>query len=141
MIAGRTYAFAGASVITTATTLDVTAATAGSLATITNNFAIRSNGNLCLSTVGNKLFIKEGSGGSVGQAILVAGTIAITISGVTTSTRALVTLVTPNGVANTVTYQAVCTANTLTIQANIAAGTINILDTSTLNYIIVEPAP
>lgn len=71
-----------------------------------------------------------------GQATLVAGTIAITITGLTTSHRAFVQLVTANTTALTVQYQAVCTANTLTIQANVAAGTINTADVSTLNYVI-----
>ncbi len=100
----------------------------------------RFDGNLTLGIAGNKFLIKEGTNGSMGQTALVAGTKAITISGLTTSSRAFVTLVTPSGTASTTTYQAVCTANTLTIQANVAAGTINIVDTSTLNYIIIDPA-
>ena len=96
------------------------------------------NGNVSLLTAGNKLKITEGSGGSLGQTTLVSGTKAITISGLTTSSRAIVTLVTPTGTSLTTTYQAVCTSNTLTIQANIAAGTINVADGSTLNYLIIN---
>lgn len=96
------------------------------------------NGNLTLGTAGNALFITEGSNGRVGQVALVAGTKAITITGLATSSRALVTLVTPSGVSLTVNYQAVCTANTLTLQANIAAGTINTSDVSTLNYFVIN---
>jgi len=96
------------------------------------------SGDISLETAGNRLYIKEGTNGMVGQTTLVAGTIAITISGVTTSSRAFVTLVTPNTTTLTTTYQAVCTANTLTIQANIAAGTINIADVSTLNYLVIN---
>lgn len=112
----------------------------------TNQYAIFSantspsvlNGNLSLATVGNELKVAEGSGGFAGQVALVAGTKAITITGVTTSSRAFVTLVTPGSTSLTTAYQAVCTANTLTLQANVAAGTINISDTSTLNYFIVN---
>lgn len=96
------------------------------------------NGNLTLGTAGNALLITEGSNGRVGQTTLVAGTKAITITGLTTSSRALVQLVTPSGVALTITYQAVCTANTLTIQANVAAGTINVNDISVLNYFVIN---
>lgn len=95
-------------------------------------------GNVALMSAGNKLKITEGSNGSVGQTALISGTKAITISGITTSSRAFITLVTPSGTSLTVTYQAVCTSNTLTIQANIAAGTINTADGSTLNYFIIN---
>lgn len=94
---------------------------------------LTSTGGLTLSTAG-KINITEGTNGSAGQTTLVAGTKAITITGITTATRAFVTLVTAANTSLTTTYQAVCTANTLTIQSNIAAGTINIADTSTLNY-------
>lgn len=99
------------------------------------------NGNLILGTVGNKISIKEGSGGFMGQAALTAGTNAITVSGVTTSSRCFVQLVTPSGTTLTTEYQCVCTSNTVTIQANVAAGTINTADASTLNYIIFQPTP
>ena len=95
-------------------------------------------GNLTLGTAGNALFITEGSNGRVGQTTLVGGTKAITITGLTTSSRALVQLVTPSGATLTVNYQAVCTANTLTIQANLAATTINTSDVSVLNYFIIN---
>lgn len=114
----------------------------GAGVTATNGpYALGLNGNLNLVTAGNKIFIKEGSNGSLGQSTLVAGTRSITISGITTSTRAFVQLVTPSGTTLTTSYQAVCTANTLTIQANVAAGTINTADVSTFNYIIIEPTP
>lgn len=86
----------------------------------------------------SKIGIVEGTGGRTGQTALVAGTKAITVTGLTTSSRAFVQLVTPGGTSLTTSYQAVCTTNTITIQANIAAGTINTSDTSTLNYLIVN---
>lgn len=72
-----------------------------------------------------------------GQTTLVSGTKAISIAGVTTSSKAFVALVTPSGVTLTIQYQAVCTSNTVTLQANVAAGTINVSDGSTLNYLII----
>lgn len=72
-----------------------------------------------------------------GQATLVAGTLAITIPGLTTANKGFVTLVSSNTGSSTVTYQAVCTANTLTLRANVAAGTINVADISTLNYFVL----
>lgn len=77
-----------------------------------------------------------GSGVS-GQTTLVAGTKAITINGLTTSSLAVLQLVSPSGASSTVQYKAVCTANTLTITALVAAGTINTSDVSVINYAIV----
>lgn len=77
--------------------------------------------------------------GGAGQVALVAGTKAITITGVLTTSLAFVTLVIANTTTLTTTYQAVCTADTLTLRANVAAGTINIADISTLNYWVIEP--
>jgi len=54
----------------------------------------------------------------------------------TTSHRGMVTLVTPNTVFATRSYQAVCTVNTITIQANTDTGLLNMADTSVLNYFI-----
>ena len=71
-----------------------------------------------------------------GQITLVAGTLATTITGLTTSHRAIVTLVTFNNGGATRSYQAVCTANTITIQANTDTGFVNMADTSVLNYFI-----
>lgn len=72
-----------------------------------------------------------------GQTTLVAGTKAITITGLTTSGRAKVTFVSIGGtVSTTWQYAAVCTANTLTITALTNAGTTNTTDTSVLNYSI-----
>lgn len=75
--------------------------------------------------------------GVSGQTTLVAGTKAITITGLTTSNLGFVSLVSSANGSSTVTYQAVCTANTLTLRANVAAGTINASDTSVVNYAIL----
>ncbi len=77
----------------------------------------------------------------MGTATLVSGTNAVTVSGVTTSTRCFLTRTTPSGTTLTTGYDCVCTANTVTIQADVAAGTINTADGSTLNYLLIEPAP
>ena len=70
------------------------------------------------------------------QTTLSSGTKALSISGVTTSSLATVTLVSPSGSSLTTQYQAVCTAGTVTIQANVAAGTINTSDGSTVNVVV-----
>jgi len=114
-----------------AAALNMTLSTTGSLSL--------ANGNFTLSTAGNKLNITEGTNGSVGQTTLVSGTKAITISGLTTSSRAFVTLVSQGGtVTTTVGYAAVCTSNTLTITALTSAGATDTTDTSVLNYWIIN---
>jgi hypothetical protein len=82
---------------------------------------------------------ESGSSGifASGQVTLAAGTKAIAIPGLTTSSKGYVSLVTPIAAAATVMYQADCTAGILTIQANIAAGTIQASDTSIVNYIVI----
>lgn len=96
-------------------------------------------GNVALMTAGNKLKITEGTNGSLGQTTLVAGTKAITITGLATTSRAIVTFVSVGGtVTTTWQYAAVCTSNTLTITALTNAGATNTNDTSVLNYLIVN---
>lgn len=95
------------------------------------------NGNLTLGTAGNKITITEGSDGRLGQTTLVSGTKAITINGLTTSSRAFVQLVAQGGTSTTVyNYIAVCTSNTLTITAITVAGATVTTDTSVLNYVV-----
>jgi hypothetical protein len=89
--------------------------------------------------VAKPLTITEGTDGRAGQTTLVAGTKAITVTGLTTSSRAIVTFVSVGGtVTTTWQYKAVCTANTITITAIDNTGTTNTLDTSILNYLILN---
>lgn len=82
------------------------------------------------------MFGKIGTGG---QTALVAGTKAITITGLTTSSKAQVTFVSVGGtVTTTWQYAAVCTTNTLTITALTNTGTTDTTDTSILNYSVTQ---
>lgn len=75
----------------------------------------------------------------IGQATLVSGTKAISITGVTTSSRAFVQAVSQGGtVSTTFEYSAVCTSGTLTITAITTGNVTNALDTSTLNYYVLN---
>lgn len=97
------------------------------------------NGNLSLATAGNALLITEGSNGRVGQTTLVAGTKAITITGLTTSSRAFPGFVSQGGTSTGVfQYAMVCTANTLTITAVTVAGVTVATDTSVINYFVIN---
>jgi hypothetical protein len=76
-------------------------------------------------------------GASVGQTTLVAGTKAVTITGITSASKVVVTRNAQGGtVTTTVIYEATCSANTLTINARVAAGTTNTSDTSIISYIV-----
>lgn len=83
-----------------------------------------------------KIGITEGTGGRSGSAQLSSGTIAVTITGLTTSSRAFVQRTAASGTTLTTGETAVCTTNTLTITADVAAGTINTADNSTYNYVV-----
>jgi len=77
-------------------------------------------------------------GGASGDATLVAGTKDVTIPGLTTSSKVILTRHTAGGtVTSTVEYFYVVAANTLTITAAVAAGTINTADTSVITYAVV----
>lgn len=103
------------------------------------NFNIIGAGNLSLNTVGTHILIAEGSGGYKGQATLVAGTLAITITGLTSSNRAFISEVSQGGTTSTTqSYTGACSTNTLTLKAvtNAGTNTINTADTSIINYVI-----
>lgn len=70
-----------------------------------------------------------------GSVTLVAGTATVTISGLTTSSIALVQLITESGTL-AAAYKAPCTSNTLTITSVTTAGVTNTLDTSTVGYVV-----
>lgn len=102
-------------------------------------------GNLSIDASGiptfalaSKIAVTEGTGGRVGSTTLSSGTSAITITGLTTSSRAFVTRTVASGTTLTTGVTAVCTSNTLTITADVAAGTINTADGSTYNYFIIN---
>jgi hypothetical protein len=74
--------------------------------------------------------------GTHGQATLVSGQKAVTVTGTSTSSVAVCSSATQAGAGSTVRYIAVCTANTVTVQAYNSGGTINTSDTSVVNYIV-----
>lgn len=121
----------------------------GSGGTITVNITGPDSGLVIFNTTIQKLqFYNGGSwvdvglpSSNAGQTTLIAGTKAITITGLTTSSIAFVQLVSQGGtVTTTVGYEAVCTTNTLTINAitNAGSNALNTLDTSIVNYLIAK---
>lgn len=76
---------------------------------------------------------------TVNQTTLISGTKAITISGLTTSSIAIVSVVSQGGTSTTTwKFAGVCTSNTLTITAITTTGTTNTSDTSVINYEVFQ---
>lgn len=73
-----------------------------------------------------------------GTAVLSSGTVAVTVSGVTSSSTAYISRTIPSGASLTIMANVVCTTNTITITADLAAGTINTADGSTYFYIVIN---
>lgn len=125
--------------VTDGFTLYIEKPLAGTKGAVTNPYALGLDGNLKLVTAKNKIFITEGTDGSVGQATLVSGTKAVTVNGTTTSTRCFATLVSQGGtVTTTIAYTCACTANTITITAVDATKATVTTDTSIVNYWVVN---
>ncbi len=114
-------------------------ATLATVLTLANNGDATHAGNVKLSVAGNALYVKQGTGGMFGRATLVSGTIAVTITGLTTNDVGFAVVITPGGTTG-VSYKSVCSTDTLTITAvDVAGGTV-VTDTSILGYLIVRPA-
>jgi hypothetical protein len=87
-------------------------------------------GNALFQSVGNGIKIKEGTNARMGQSTLVAGTVTVSNSSATTSTRIFLTRKTAGGTVGDLTYTV--TGGSFTI--NSASGT----DTSLVNWLLVE---
>lgn len=134
-IKSDTIAFASSSTLTNYYALYVEAATAGSNATITNNYALGLSGSLSLVTAGNGIFIKEGTNATMGNAVLVAGTVVVNTTKVTANSRIFLTAQNNGGTVGAVSVSARTPGTSFTITS------LNVLDTSTIGWIIMEPTP
>lgn len=90
--------------------------------------------NVKLTTAGNGLYVKEGTNATMGTAVLVAGTVTVNTTKVTANSRIFLTAQTPGGTVGAV-YVSARTAGT-----SFAITSLNVLDTSTIAWMIVEPA-
>jgi hypothetical protein len=95
-------------------------------------------GNLILATAGKGILIKTGTNATMGtSAAMTAGTITISTTAVTSSSIIFLTVNTPGGTQGTLSAPT----------ASIVAGTSFVInsssntDTSTVNWLIVNPAP
>ena len=92
--------------------------------------------DLKLITAGDGLYIKEGTNATMGVATLVAGTVTINTTKVTTNSRIQLTIQS----IGTVTVPTVIGVTARTAGTSFTITSANVLDTSTIAWMIVEPA-
>lgn len=91
-------------------------------------------GNVNLSTAGSKHLIKEGTNASMGVSTLVGGAVVVGNTLVTASSRIFMTGQNSSGTAGELTISARTAGTSFTITS------LNILDTRSIAWMIVEPA-
>jgi hypothetical protein len=89
-------------------------------------------GDLALEVAGNGLYIKEGSNATMGTGTLVAGTVTINTTKVTANSRIFITRSTAGGTLGELSY-------TISAGVSFTVTSISALETSTFNWIIIEP--
>jgi len=90
-------------------------------------------GSLSLSTLGTGFQVKEGANGRMGVATLVGGTVTVNNTSVTANSRIFLSRSTTGGVVGHLSYTIIA-ATSFTITASVGT------DTSTINWLILEPA-
>lgn len=91
-------------------------------------------GNLTLNTAGNKINITTGSNASAGTATLVGGTVTVNTTAVTASSLIYLTDATTGSLTNIGTP----TVGTKTAGTSFVINSSNVLDTSTVNWLIIN---
>lgn len=102
------------------------------------NGTIRGTGNLSLTTAGNKINIATGTNASVGTATFVAGTVTLTSTCITATSRVFCTYTIASGTLAAGFSQGATSANSMVINSITTAGIVNTLDTSTFQYWIIN---
>lgn len=103
--------------------------------TITSASITANLGNVVIATAGKGLQIKEGANAKMGVATLVAGTVTVNTTAVTATSRIYLTSQVDGGTPGFQRVSARVAATSFTITSSNAA------DTSTVAWMIVEPAP
>lgn len=114
-----------------ATTLTIGATTG--TATI-RNATLNINGDLKLPTVGTGIYVKEGTNATMGSATLVGGTVVVSTTKVTANSRIFLTNNVNGGTLGSISVSARTAGTSFTISST------NVLDTSTIAWVIIEPA-
>lgn len=108
----------------------------------TNNYALyvasgisSFNGDVKLSTVGNGLYVKEGTNATMGTGTLVGGTLVVSNTKVTASSRIFLT-----SEGGTITNLGTLYISARSAGTSFTVSSSNVLDAQTFVYLIVEPA-
>lgn len=99
-----------------------------------NSADSRFDGNVILGTAGNKITIATGSNASAGQATLVGGTVTVNTTAVTASSLIFLTDATTGALTNVGSL----TVGTKTAGVSFVINSTNPLDTSNVNYFIIN---
>lgn len=91
-------------------------------------------GDIAVTTAGNGFRVKEGSNARMGSATLVGGTVTVNTTAVTANSRIFLTAQNNSGTVAAVSVSGRTAGTSFTITS------LNVLDTSTIGWIIVEPA-
>jgi hypothetical protein len=106
----------------------------------TNKFQV-TGGDLAVTTAGRGIRVKEGSNAKMGTATLVSGEVVVSNTSVTANSRIILTVQSPAGSATGRLQIQTRTASTsFTIRSAKADGTAETNDTSTVAWMIIEPA-
>lgn len=95
---------------------------------------IEVDGNVNLNTAGNKLKIATGSNASIGTATLVAGTVTVSTTAVSTGSKIFVTCNTPGGTQGFLSVPDASITNATSFVINSSS----VLETSTVNWWIIN---
>lgn len=92
-------------------------------------------GNLLLNTAGNGLYIKEGTNATMGVATLVAGAVTVNTTKVSTNSRIFLTVQ-----GGTITNVGAVYVSARTAGTSFVISSLNVLDTSDVAWVIIEPS-
>lgn len=95
---------------------------------------VTATGNLSLTAAGNKISIATGTNASVGTATLVGGTVTVSTTAVTASSKIFLTDATTGVLTNIGTP----TVGTVTAGTSFVINSSNVLDTSNINWLIIN---
>jgi hypothetical protein len=105
---------------------------------ITNNGTLSYVGNIKLTTAGNGFYIKEGSNATMGIATMVGGAVTVSTTKVTASSRIFLTV---NGYGVLANLGGVYEDTSVRVAGtSFSIKSLNVLDTSNVAWMIVEPA-
>lgn len=102
--------------------------------------AVRGDGLIYAAQAGGGFGVKEGSNATMGTATLVGGTATVSTTKVTASSRIFLTKRVGGGTRGIIEVGTITAATSFVINSVDSAGAL-VADTSTISWIIIEPAP